>query len=97
MKSRAQRAQQRNRPQVSPTGTTCLIWKAGHLEHILKRFGARSCFPCNTFYSSTDSAGIREFRRIPQELTGIPELTSEFTGICLQFTIRLDLKCTYFM
>jgi len=38
--------------------------------------------------------------QIPQELTGIPEFRwnpSEFAGICLQFTIRLNLKCTYFM
>jgi hypothetical protein len=45
IKNRAQRAQEENRAQVSPTGTTCLIGKAGHLEHVLKPISARSCSP----------------------------------------------------
>ena len=35
----------------------------------------------NTFYSSTDSAGIWEFQRNPQELTGISMIPAELTGI----------------
>ena len=45
MKSRAQRAQQQNRARASPTGTACLIGKAGLLEHVVKRFSARCCSP----------------------------------------------------
>jgi len=32
-------------PEQSPTGTTCLIWKAGLLGRIVKLFSARSCSP----------------------------------------------------
>jgi hypothetical protein len=45
MINQAQRAQQQNRAQASPTGTACLIGKTGLLEHVVKRFGARSCSP----------------------------------------------------
>jgi len=45
MKSCAQQAQQQNWAPASPTGTTCLIGKAGLLGRIVKRFSARSCSP----------------------------------------------------
>ena len=48
MVNQAQWAQQQNQAQASPTGTACLIGKAGLLEHIVKWFSAHSCSPWGT-------------------------------------------------
>jgi hypothetical protein len=56
MKNRAQRAQRQIRARAGPTGTTCLIWKDRHLEHVLKRFSARSFSPWSAKTSQMDAS-----------------------------------------
>ena len=38
-----------------PAGTTCLIWKAGLLGRVVKRFSARSCSP---WHAKTSQMGV---------------------------------------
>jgi len=45
MENQAQWAQQQNWTRAIPTGTTCLIGKAGLLGRIVKQFSARFCSP----------------------------------------------------